>query len=194
MTATRPLRYVFDEGHHLFDAADGAFGAHLSGVEASDLRRWLLGAEGRRGSRARGLERRVTDLLGEDIEAQNALANACSTSRNSFPRTNWQTRLADGTVLGPAEEFLALVRQQVRARSAGDDQGFGQECDVRPLNPGLVEAADQLAEALEKMLQPVRRLRQALARQARRRGRQARLRPARAASKAWRGRSPTAAS
>ena len=25
--ATRPLRYVFDEGHHLFDAADGAFGA-----------------------------------------------------------------------------------------------------------------------------------------------------------------------
>ena len=54
--ATRPLRYVFDEGHHLFDAADGAFGAHLSGVEASDLRRWILGAEGRRGSRARGLE------------------------------------------------------------------------------------------------------------------------------------------
>ncbi|MDP1962438.1 MAG: ATP-dependent DNA helicase, partial [Reyranella sp.] len=67
--ATRPLRYVFDEGHHLFDAADGAFGAHLSGVEASDLRRWLLGAEGRRGSRARGLERRVSDLLGEDTEA-----------------------------------------------------------------------------------------------------------------------------
>jgi ATP-dependent DNA helicase DinG len=42
--ATRPLRYVFDEGHHLFDAADGAFAAHLSGIEASDLRRWLLGA------------------------------------------------------------------------------------------------------------------------------------------------------
>ena len=54
--ATRPLRYVFDEGHHLFDAADGAFAAHLSGVEAGDLRRWILGSEGRRGSRARGLE------------------------------------------------------------------------------------------------------------------------------------------
>ena len=64
---------MFDEGHHLFDAADGAFGAHLSGVEGSDLRRWILGAEGRRGSRARGLERRVTDLLGEDEEAHNAL-------------------------------------------------------------------------------------------------------------------------
>ena len=50
--------------------------------------------------------------------------------------------------MGPAEEFLALVRQQVRARAAGDDQGFGQECDIRPLNPGLIEAADQLAEAV----------------------------------------------
>jgi ATP-dependent DNA helicase DinG len=159
--ATRPLRYVFDEGHHLFDAADSAFGAHLSGVEASDLRRWILGAEGRRGSRARGLERRVTDLLGEDAEAQTALRRLLDLSRR-LPSPNWQTRLADGTVMGPAEEFLALVRQQVRARAAGDDQGFGQECDIRPLNPGLIEAADQLGALFEQMLQPVRRLKQAL--------------------------------
>ena len=145
--ATRPLRYVFDEGHHLFDAADGAFGAHLSGVECSDLRRWILGAEGRRGSRARGLERRVTDLLGEDDEAQNALRRLLDLSRR-LPSPNWQTRLADGTVIGPAEEFLALVRLQVRARAAGEDQGFGMECDIRPLNPGLIEAADQLADAV----------------------------------------------
>lgn len=158
---TRPLRYVFDEGHHLFDAADGAFGAHLSGVEASDLRRWLLGAEGRRGSRARGLERRLSDLLADDTEAQQALRRLLHLSQQ-LPSPNWQTRLADGTVLGPAEEFLALVRQQVRARASGDDQGFGQQCDVRPINPGLVEAADRLAETLEQMLAPVRRLRQAL--------------------------------
>jgi ATP-dependent DNA helicase DinG len=159
--ATRPLRYVFDEGHHLFDAADGAFGAHLSGVEGSDLRRWILGAEGRRGSRARGLERRVQDLLGEDQEAQNALRRLLDLARR-LPAPNWQTRLADGTVLGPAEEFLALVRQQVRARAAGDDQGFGLECDIRPLNPGLIEAADAVAGLFEQMLVPVRRLRAAL--------------------------------
>src|SRR5207342_3430329 len=134
---------------------------HLSGVEASDLRRWILGAEGRRGSRARGLERRIQDLLGEDVEALNALRRLLDLSRR-LPSPNWQTRLADGTVMGPAEEFLALVRQQVRARAAGEDQGFGQECDVRPLNPGLIEAADRVGEALEQMLAPVRRLRQAL--------------------------------
>jgi ATP-dependent DNA helicase DinG len=159
--ATRPTRYVFDEGHHLFDAADGAFGAHLSGVECSDLRRWILGAEGRRGSRARGLERRIQDLLGEDVEALSALRRLLDLSRR-LPSPNWQTRLADGTVMGPAEEFLALMRQQVRARAAGEDQGFGQECDIRPLNPGLIEAADKLADLFEAMLAPVRRLRQSL--------------------------------
>jgi ATP-dependent DNA helicase DinG len=156
--ATRPTRYVFDEGHHLFDAADGAFGAHLSGVEASDLRRWLLGAEGRRGSRARGLERRVSDLLGEDEDALKALGSLLNATL-ILPTGNWQTRVADGTVIGPTEEFLALIRQQVRARSPGDDSGFGQQCDVRPLNPGLAEAADRLAAAIEKMLAPTRKLR-----------------------------------
>jgi len=159
--ATRPTRYVFDEGHHLFDAADGAFGAHLSGVECSDLRRWILGAEGRRGSRARGLERRVSDLLGEEEEAHNALRRLLDLSRR-LPSPNWQTRLADGTVIGPAEEFLALVRVQVRARAVGEDQGFGLECDIRPLNPGLIEAADQLATLFEQMVLPVRRLKTAL--------------------------------
>ncbi|MBS0220503.1 MAG: ATP-dependent DNA helicase [Proteobacteria bacterium] len=158
---TRPLRYVFDEGHHLFDAADSAFGAHLSGIEGSDLRRWILGAEGRRGSRARGLERRVQDLLGEDEDARDALRRLLDLARR-LPAPNWQTRLADGTVLGPAEEFLALVRQQVRARAASEDQGFGQECDIRPLNPGLIEAADALASLFEQMLIPVRKLRAAL--------------------------------
>src|SRR6185369_5687753 len=134
---------------------------HLSGVEASDLRRWILGSEGRRGSRARGLERRVQDLLGEDEEAHAALRRLLDISRR-LPSPNWQTRLADGTVIGPAEEYLALVRLQVRARAAGDDQGFGQECDIRPLNPGLIEAADQLGHLFEQMLLPVRRLKQAL--------------------------------
>ncbi len=36
-------RYVFDEGHHLFDAADSAFSAELSGMETQELRRWIRG-------------------------------------------------------------------------------------------------------------------------------------------------------
>ena len=58
-----PGRYVFDEGHHVFDAAATArFSAELSGLETAEMRRWLLGAEGGR-SRARGLRRRLDELV-----------------------------------------------------------------------------------------------------------------------------------
>ncbi|MFQ3667065.1 MAG: ATP-dependent DNA helicase, partial [Sphingomonadaceae bacterium] len=45
-----PIRILFDEGHHLFDAADSAFALALTGSEAVELRRWFTGPEtGRRG-------------------------------------------------------------------------------------------------------------------------------------------------
>src|SRR5579871_62210 len=37
----RRVRYVFDEGHHLFDAADSGFAALVSGSEMADMRRWI---------------------------------------------------------------------------------------------------------------------------------------------------------
>ena len=42
---TLPTRYVFDEGHHVFGAADSVFSGHLTGIEMADLRRWIRGAE-----------------------------------------------------------------------------------------------------------------------------------------------------
>jgi ATP-dependent DNA helicase DinG len=42
-------RLVFDEGHHLHAAADSAFSIALSGGEAIELRRWLLGPDRRSG-------------------------------------------------------------------------------------------------------------------------------------------------
>ena len=61
---THLKRIVFDEGHHLFDAADSAFAAALSGAEAAEMRRWIRGPEGR-GRRGRGLEARLSELLAE---------------------------------------------------------------------------------------------------------------------------------
>src|SRR5205085_9894972 len=72
---TQLKRIVFDEGHHLFDAADSAFSAALSGQEAAELRRWIRGPEGR-GRRGRGLEARLLDLLGDKEEARGALTAA----------------------------------------------------------------------------------------------------------------------
>jgi Rad3-related DNA helicase len=42
--STHLRRVIFDEGHHLFDAADSAFSTALSGQEAVELRRWIRGS------------------------------------------------------------------------------------------------------------------------------------------------------
>ena len=76
-----PLRYVFDEGHHIFSAADGAFSAHLSGFETADLRRWLVGAEEGQRSRSRGLKARIEDLISDDDKAQESLDAVLAAAR-----------------------------------------------------------------------------------------------------------------
>ena len=155
-----PTRYVFDEGHHLFDAADSAFSAELSGLETAELRRWLLGAEGG-GSRARGLARRAEDLVPDGSEAAEALAEAgprpgvLPAEAGSAPRR----RRPRGT----AERFLAAVRQQVLARAAGrGNEAYGIECECRPPVEGLIEAARALGAALEALRAPLGVLRRTL--------------------------------
>src|SRR3546814_1348771 len=58
-TGQAPQRIVFDEGHHLFDAADSTFSVALSGQEAIELRRWVMGPGGNARGRRRGWAARV---------------------------------------------------------------------------------------------------------------------------------------
>ena len=165
-----PTRYVFDEGHHVFDAADSAFAAELSGLETAEVRRWLLGAEGGR-SRARGLRRRIEELVAARPLLETPLDAALQATR-ALPAPGWQSRIGtDHPELGgldagrpnPTEAFLHLIRHQVLARAAGDEAGWGAlECDVFPLGPGVAEAADRLARALARIAEPIATLRERL--------------------------------
>ena len=168
-----PTRYVFDEGHHVFDAADGAFSATLSGLETSELRRWLLGGEGGR-SRARGLSRRVEDLVAERPNLMAPLDAVLQAAR-ALPGVGWTARLTDDgpefegiepRQTNPTELFLRLVRKQVLARTSAEDgprarpNPYGTvECDVHPLNEAVADAADRLARALGRIVEPVETLR-----------------------------------
>ncbi|MTJ80941.1 MAG: ATP-dependent DNA helicase [Telmatospirillum sp.] len=153
-----PTRYVFDEGHHLFDAADSGFSAALSGLETAELRRWLLGAEadGPR-TRARGLRRRCEDLLGDHVDGQAALDDALRAARQ-LPSPGWHQRLSDGLAQGDTETFLSLVRQQVYARSPSEGSPYSLECEPAEPVDGLGEAAVALAEALDRMMAPLKTL------------------------------------
>ena len=138
--ATVPTRYVFDEGHHVFDAADSAFSAELSGLEAAELRRWLLGAEGGR-SRARGLRRRLDEMVAGQPGLE-APMDALLLAARALPAPGWSLRLSDAAspplpeagaaaseegagIANPTEAFLHALRTQILARLAGQP-GSGQ--------------------------------------------------------------------
>src|SRR5262249_14020307 len=90
-----PTRYVFDEGHHVFEAADNAFPLALTGREAVELRRWVLGAEGGSSGRARGLRRRLEELAAGDEAALRSLAEAQAAAR-VLPGDGWLQRVQSG--------------------------------------------------------------------------------------------------
>ncbi len=164
-------RVVFDEGHHLFDAADSAFSACLSGQEAAELRRWIRGPEGRR--RGRGLEQRLGDLVADHDAAREALFDAIRAA-GQLPGEGWSARIApppdyDGgydaeppkaNPIGPVETFLAALLDQLRARA--DPKSDGMECAARPAIEPVKAAALVAARALAAVEAPLVTLARAL--------------------------------
>ena len=158
-----PTRYVFDEGHHIFGAADSAFSADLTGYEGEDLRRWLVGAEAGRHSRSRGLRARIEDLINGDDEALAALDEAMRAAR-ILPGPAWRQRIAGGEPVGPAEAFLSTVRQQVYARETGGGATYSLEAGTESPVDGLLDAAGALEAALVRLRRPLQALIQSLVR------------------------------
>ncbi|MGH6780784.1 MAG: ATP-dependent DNA helicase, partial [Sphingomonadaceae bacterium] len=154
-------RLVFDEGHHLFDAADSTFAAALTGQEAIELRRWIIGPEGKSRGRRRGLSARLSDVASYDEEGALAI-DAAVGAASALPADSWLGRMAEGAPMGPIEKLLAAVRDTVYARAAAVDAGYGLETEAAELDAALIEAAAPAAQALEALVRPLARLRQRL--------------------------------
>ena len=152
--AQAPTRIVFDEGHHLFDAADSTFAAALTGQETIELRRWLIGPEGRSRGRRRGLAARLTDVASYD-EAGAAALEAAIQAAGLLPGDGWLQRIGEGMPFGPVETLLAAVRGTVYARATAQDAGYGLETEMAELDGDIVAAAAPAVEALELLLRPL---------------------------------------
>jgi ATP-dependent DNA helicase DinG len=149
-------RIVFDEGHHLFDAADGAFRIELSGGEAIELRRWLLGPERATRGRRRGLAARLADAASYEDPVREAL-HALTAAAGALPADGWLGRVADAPE-GPVEELLHAVRALVLARAEPGDTGFALETEIAGPTAAVITAAGEAARALEAMRPPLARL------------------------------------
>jgi ATP-dependent DNA helicase DinG len=171
-----PTRYVFDEGHHIFDAADSAFSVELSGAALAELRRWLLGAEGTR-SRARGIARRLEDILAADESLKPKLEAALSAA-HALPAPMFATRFMQediaepgarepgarepGAQKNPAEAFLKALRLQARARAAEPalSGSMPVEVDLYPVEDAVLETGEKLSRALERLRIPLAAIRE----------------------------------
>ena len=155
----QPTRIIFDEGHHVFEAADSTFAAALTGAETIELRRWVIGPERNSRGRRRGLSARLADLASYDEAGAKAIA-AAHRAAEALPGDGWLQRLNDGAPSGPLEELLAAVRAVTYARdeSGGQEAGYGLETEAAQLDGAFIELAQAAEAALAELRQPLIRL------------------------------------
>ena len=149
-----PGRILFDEGHHLFDAADSTFAVAFGGQEAIELRRWIIGPEGRSRGRRRGLAARLMDVASYDEEGSRALDSAIEGAK-ALPSDGWLQRLIEGIPFGPVEALLLEVRGTVYARSKAQEAGYGLETELAEPDGALVSSAAGATEVLESLNKPL---------------------------------------
>lgn len=145
-----PRRYIFDEGHHIFDAADSAFAAHLTARETSDLRRWIMGPEGGRNSRGRGLEKRIGDLIEGDPQATDLLRDILAHA-STFTQSGWPQRLRSDQPLNQFEKLFHITHKHVIARAEMSDSFYSIECDTFPISAELSTACEEVLKILHKL-------------------------------------------
>ena len=149
-------RIVFDEGHHLFDAADFAFRGHLTGAggdRAAPLDRGPE-AQGAARPRPRGPARRrrlrrrrkAEELLEPRARCRPRLARAAAGCARVAGRHARRRRPRPSCGGAPAGAMAATARRPRRARDRLPAAG-----------PGLVEAAGRLAAALIDLKRPLSR-------------------------------------
>ena len=132
-----PGRILFDEGHHLFDAADSTFAVAFGGQEAIELRRWIVGPESKSRGRRRGLAARLMDVASYDEEGALALDAAVEAAK-ALPSDGWLQRLVEGAPFGPVEALLGEVRGVVYARAKAQEAGYGLETELAEPDGALV--------------------------------------------------------
>lgn len=153
--ASRPSRIIFDEGHHLFDAADSTFAAALTGAEMIEIRRWVIGPEGKARGRRRGLSARLADVASYDEEGGLAI-EAARAAAEALPGEGWLGRVQEGVPSGPAERLLSAVRATVFARDEGQaESGYALETEYANLDAPLIEAIADLMTAIDALVKPL---------------------------------------
>jgi ATP-dependent DNA helicase DinG len=160
---SRLARIVFDEGHHLFDAADSTFAAALTGQEAIELRRWIVGPESKARGRRRGLSARLLDVASYDEEGASRDRAGVGGGARAACRRLARAAGEESAARADRDAARGASARHVYARASAADAGYGLETHAAELDAPLIEAEPAI-EALEALMRPLARLRQRLRR------------------------------
>ncbi len=132
-----PNRYIFDEGHHLFHAADNVYCTHITGNEGYELRRWLTGPEtGGRKSRARGLKKRIENVLTDNNDLQD-LVFKITNAALKLPPENWLKNLSAEGHKTNFEQMISALHAQTLNRTSDKNSFYSLETPLYPLEETL---------------------------------------------------------
>ena len=150
-------RLIFDEGHHVFDAADSAFSSALTASETSEMRRWIRGAEDGLKGRARGLRNRLSDLISGDEKALSELEAIIDVARE-LPSHGWQNRISSENQFGSAEKFFSALRICLYSRIENTESLYALQGEIYPVPPNIIKVAQEFAADLKALVTPLTEL------------------------------------
>lgn len=151
---TLATRLVFDEGHHLFEAADSMFSLDLSGMEAIEFRRWIIGTENDARGRRRGLAARLSDIAQNDEILTKAI-NSAIKAAETLPQMGWHDRIINGEPQGEIEALLAAVRSIILARAPQEDYGYALETHAQALPEAFQGFVSDARDSITALMRPL---------------------------------------
>jgi ATP-dependent DNA helicase DinG len=161
---TLPTRMIFDEGHHLFEAADGAYSTALSGHETAEMKRWLISDHALKRFRRRGLSQRLVSVLGDAHPLLEHIA-LIHDAANFLPEPGWMERVHKAMPKGTIEEFVMSVRAHILSHVDFPNSPYDIETSTRPLSVEIVSQIDILAHALRDLTNKIMALMSDLAKE-----------------------------
>ncbi|MCX8505388.1 MAG: ATP-dependent DNA helicase [Alphaproteobacteria bacterium] len=166
--------HIFDEGHHLFDAADSAFSLSLTLDDAAQMRRWLIGGAGQaqqntrmtNSLRSQGLLTRLDQALfhsgqtrGHSPQENRAISDLTEAAYE-LPQEGWAERMLAQQAGGLLESLFRMIRQQILHTSPSRQQeDYPLECEKLPVWDGIAGLAAENAEMMRRLLKSLTILR-----------------------------------
>ncbi len=126
-----PFYYIFDEGHHIFNASDNAYSSAFSVLECYEMRRWVLGAENQKtNSRMKGIKRRFEDLIAIYPQITKNIDELCL-KFSKFPKRGTIARIKKDESSEIIEDFFNKAFNHIKANSYDRNASYSQQADTR---------------------------------------------------------------